>query len=226
MSEERILCILAETPAAEYAEEVGDGIIEPVLRTPWGAMKDMMFFARLDPVWEPLDEAKIKPEYHRRGGHLAFRAGDPPSIEAQLMNTTCVTAGLYVPEERFGPADRDHAREALHRMLAQLPSGAEGSIFVDALGERHLAARWFERHGIASLPEPLVGLPWLVALPLSNYGKALSIPGVAVEERDGRVWIQLYDDPFAYDTAAAVRRIAAISARLEHVGALWSPAED
>jgi len=214
------LYLFAETPRGTSTDDTGTDVVDAALHTPWGDLAEMMFADASTPVWEPLDVARAKAELTRKFGHVRFRAGE---LEAQTKNISRVTAGIFVPEPQFGANGRSQARQALERMLGHLPETASGRIVIDELADPVDAKRWFERHGIEELPPPLKGMPWLVALPRGNedpaiprsvYDAVLAMPAVSTETRVGRVWLQLYDDPFDYDAPATVQRIRKLSAYL------------
>lgn len=223
MSEPATLCIVGHTPRGEHGDELPSGgmrgLVESIAGNPWARLDEMMFSGRGDRAWQAVDVDAALAELGRRGGHMIFREGrGSPAIEGQVMDLVRVSAGVYVPEARFGAQGRAHAREVLVKALSHLPASASGTVFVDAMAEAFQVEPWFAKHGITPLPRTLEGLPWLVAVPVEDAPHLVSAAGVAVEQRDGRVWLQLYDDPFAFDTPAARDRIARISAYLARAG--------
>ena len=150
--------------------------------------------------WQPYDRARALDLAERKGS--IDLAGEPvgKACDARLRAFPAMDAQLFVPFARFEDGDDRRARDLSARLLAKMPPSATAMVSVTAFGQD-------------ALPRPFQDAGWLVAASPGAYRgffrreDLLETPAISVEEDcDGTIWIQLYDDVLAYDTAEAVER--------------------
>ena len=148
--------------------------------------------------WQPYDRARAL-ELAERKGSIEL-AGEPlgKACDARLRAFPAMDAQLFVPFARFADGDDLRARDLAARLLAKMPPSATAMISVTAFGQD-------------ALPKPFQDAGWLLAATPGAYRgyfrreDLLATPAVTIaEDRDGTIWIQLYDHVLAYETPEAV----------------------
>jgi hypothetical protein len=196
-------------PAPALSPENRQALFDALLENPWQARLIEMRFA-LDGPFEPLDIPRVIAA-SARGYEAELTEGDDKAdpIVARIRTQEWPWAAIYVDEPRF---DARRVRDVLDAMLAAMPSDARALVRVDSLVDDE----WFERMDIPLLPEAIfkAGLPWLVAVAPAQLGEIRDDLFVSSELRNGRRWLQLYDDPFDVESEDTRRRIERIASNL------------
>ena len=175
---------------------------------PFGALPWTM----LEDRFEPFDCARSLAAA-LEGDSVGFAASaEGGTVEAKIwFSHDAATLSLYVPRSCFPVDGAERARRALDELLAVTPPAASGDAFIDTIWHpfEKSGHEFSDRADFDPAVAPFDCCYWLVAASEETYdvyyrrAALLATPAVLVEERDRRIWVQLYASPFDYDTPEA-----------------------